>query len=111
MSAEARKAYLEWTGKDTLRITTPYKQRVFSLPKRSVIINLIDLQIVPGYNEEWYFADPPSPFFAHIIYEDKEDKFWADIFAYIAEDNLDIIGVSDWKEGNKQVFKVNMWVP
>lgn len=101
MAIERRKAYIEFTSKNTCTITTPLKQKSFKLEKDDVI-DLIELKKITSWN---------YPFYACAREDGCHDQGWAlYVNAVIKDDGIPQpwgwVGIKD----PSMKFEGNIWV-
>ena len=106
MSLFRRQAHIEYTGYNSIIITTSFKQKKFFL-RQECTIDLINLEIIktPNYPE----INPPCGFFI-LFYKDPDDNsFFGDVYAKISKLGAEYVGNSDCKKNNKKAFRSLIW--
>lgn len=102
-----RRAYFEFVGKHRVIITTWLDQKTFDLSEEFAL-DLITLKKYPA--PDWPVVNPPSPFFVNFYFDSEEENYGGEIYAQIKENDVDCIGLVDWKQHNKQLFKIKVWM-
>jgi hypothetical protein len=102
-----RRAYLEWIGKNTLVITTQFQQKTFRINKPCVIDLVTNRKIKRNYYSP--FSDPPTPFFVEFSYSEDHDMYQGVIYVQQKEKEVDVAGLSDYRDYNKVLHRINAW--
>ena len=109
MGVDKRKAFIEFVEKDTVCITTPFRQKTFNLHKinkSGKYINLHTLELFPAPKE----GDIKPPFHAMATVVEEREENDKDIrlvvVARVSESDERIIG--EMSVGDEQLFKVSV---
>lgn len=103
MAFEKRKAYIEFLGKKTVQIVTPYKTTMFDLDK-SLTFDLISFKTDPSIFKEI------SGFYAIFQFDEDQKEFYCTVNMRVSEREIQEIGVCDPHKYNKQIFQGTVWV-
>ena len=99
-----RRAHIEFTGKNHVIITTSFKQKAFKLDGEFKEIDLISLETLQNtqHNPTFYVAFRKQKF---------DDMWVGTLQAKTGPESFsfDTVGRVDWKDRNKQTFKLNVW--
>lgn len=102
MPFDKRKAYIEFFGKTTVFIVTPYRSKTFDL-KQGCTIDLISLKMDSTIYEE------VSGFYAVFEYDDEQQHYDCSVHMRISEDEIDQVGECNIYD-NKKVFHGSVWI-
>ena len=102
MPFEKRKAYIEFLGKTTVNVVTPYRNKTFDL-KEGCTMDLISFKLDDDIHKE------VSGFYAVFEYDDEEECYNCSVHMRISEDEIDEIGVCNIRD-NKKVYSGSVWI-
>lgn len=98
------KAHFDFPSAKSVRITTPYFQKVFNLNKKNIFVELERLKEIKPPN---LLDLPNSDFFVEIEYEKKYDRYHYLVYAKTNENDPDIIETVD--HNKEKTIKVNIY--
>ena len=100
-----RRAYVEFTGKDTVVITTYLNQKRFPLTDDCTI----DLTNLKKEKSICSLSNPPSGFYINFVQNQDTKEWHGTLCGRVKPDKTKRIGDSDCYERNKRNFKFNVW--
>jgi hypothetical protein len=102
MSLRTARAYFEFLGMSTVRITTSFYQKTFSINENCTI----DLLTLKKYPKRDYFnTKSPSDFFVDFLYNEEFNLYSAEVYGRTSKSEFDLVGSISYIDRNKN-FKL-----